>query len=157
MTGHTASGGQTSITHAVDCATAVLEQATTVTAILTASLTAFQIIHQLARSCEDRKPHLFAAFFTATGAAIEGREAIMLAASPPPVSHPAEITAPPDTDAEDIADSLAALAAVLAGRLVDAGTMATAPGDQAACLKAAAAAREVHRLLTGPGHEPGPR
>jgi hypothetical protein len=157
MTGHPAAHGkQLSIARAIEVTVTVLQQATTVTTILTASLAAFQIIRQLARSCEDHAPDLFAAFISASGAATEGRESIMLAVSSPPGS-PSAGTVPPGASAEEMADSLTVLAAALAGRLAIAAAIATAPGDRDACQNAAAAALTVHHLLTGQGHEPGPR
>jgi hypothetical protein len=158
MTGHpTAYGEQTSIAQAIAITITVLQQATTVTTILTEGLAVFQIIRQLARSCEDHAPDLFAAFLSAAGAATEGCELLMLAVSSPPANPSAPITVPPGADAEEIADSLTVLAAVLAGRLAMAAAIATVPGDRDACQNAAAAALTVRHLLTGPGHEPGPR
>jgi hypothetical protein len=157
MTGHpTAHGEQTSIGQVIEVTVMVLQQATTVTTILTAGLAAFQIIRQLARSCEDHTPDLFATFISATGAATEGCEQVMRAVSSPPARPPADVTVPPGSAAE-IADSLTVLAAALASRLAVAAATATATGDRTACQNAAAAALTVHHLLTGPGHEPGPR
>ena len=49
----------------------------------------------------------------------------MLAVSSPPASHLAGVMVPAGTDAEEIADSLAILAAALATRLVAGAAMAT--------------------------------
>jgi hypothetical protein len=157
MTAHCTGREQTSTAQQITAAVLGLEQATTVTAVLTASLTAFQIIRELARGCEDRDPHLFAAFFSAAGAATEGREWIMRAVSSPPGSPAASIAVPPGTSAGEVADSLAILANALATRLAIAASTANAPGHDSACQNAAASARAVHDLLAGRGHEPGPR
>lgn len=134
-----------------------LRQATTVTTVLAASLTAFEIIRRLARRCEDHEPDLFAAFSLAAGAAVEGREWLMLAASYPAVSTAAHAAVPLGAGAGEMADALAVLSAVLAGRLFRAGAMATVPGDEAAYRHAADAARNVRQLLAGPDNEPDPR
>ena len=55
-----------------------------------------------------------------------------------------------------MADLLASLAAGLASRLAVAAEIATAHGHETGCRNAATAARTVHDLLTGPGHDPGP-
>jgi len=55
-------------------------------------------------------------------------------------------------DAGQIADELAALAALLAQRLAEAGAQAAGEGDRAACQHATHAATDIHRLLA-----PGPR
>jgi len=158
MTGHgTAADKLAVIPEELGCAVAALKQATTVAAILAASRTAFQIIRQAARSCEDRDPDLFAAFFSAAGAATEGCESLMLAVSSPPDSAVACVRVPQGTSAKEIADWLAVLAMALAGRLTAEAAMATAAGDRAAFQNAASAAQTVHDLLTGPGHEPSPR
>ncbi len=134
-----------------------LQQATTVTTILTASLTAFELIRHLARSHEDQIPDLFAAFSLSAGAAVEGREWLVLAGSSPTASTAANATVPPGTGPEEMADALAALSAVLADRLSRAAALATGPGDKAACAHAADAARNVHHLLAGSDDEPDPR
>jgi hypothetical protein len=52
--------------------------------------------------------------------------------------------------AGQIADELAALAALLAQRLAEAGAQTAGEGDRAACQHATHAAADIHRLV-GPG------
>jgi hypothetical protein len=60
-----------------------LRAAVTLPDILAVSFDAFEAIRLLARDGEDQVPGLFAAFMTAADAAVDGREALTLAPSPP--------------------------------------------------------------------------
>jgi hypothetical protein len=105
----------------------------------------------VARAGEDLAPELFAAFMTAAGTAVEGRNALGDAPSLPPATGPRPaITMSATVGAGQIADELAALAMLLAQRLAEAGAQAAGEGDRAACQHATYAAADIHRLL-GPG------
>jgi hypothetical protein len=101
----------------------------------------------VARACEDRAPELFAAFMTAASTAAEGRNALYEAPSFPLAdSSPVPaVDLDPATDPAQVADRLAALAALAARRLgaVDAAL----PRDRAACRLGAQAAMGTWRLL----------
>lgn len=117
--------------------------------LLAASFDAFEAIRRLARQCEGMTPDLFAAFMSAATEAADGRDAITAApalasADGPALRHGGH--ARPDPRAA--ADSIAVLAAVLTGRLDDAASLATMPGDQLACQDGVQAARRIHQLMT---------
>ncbi len=109
----------------------------------------FEAIRQLARSCENRSPDLFAAFMSAAGAAADGRDAILTAASRP--SRTGEAAEPgqpsPGGSLADAADWIAASALHLAASLDHASGRAEAQQDRHACRDAAAAARQIHQLM----------
>ncbi len=102
-----------------------------------------------ARDCQDRVPELFAAFMTTADTAVDGREALTIAPSLP-LDGGAELSTvvAAGADAGQVADVLAALAAVLRDRLTDAAALADTPGDRAACQAAAAAAGRICQLMT---------
>ena len=116
---------------------------------LAAGFDAFEAIRMAARDCQDRVPELFAAFMTTADAAVDGREALTVAPSLP-LDGGTELGAavPGGADADQAADALAALAAVLRDRLTDAAALADTPGDRAACQEAAAAAGRICQLMT---------
>ena len=96
--------------------------------LLDAGFDAFEVIRLVARASEDLAPELFAAFITTAGTAVEGRNALGGAPSlPTPTGRPPAITMSATVGAGQIADELAALAALLAQRLAEAG--AQAAGD----------------------------
>jgi len=84
-------------------------------------------------------------------AAVDGRNSVAAAPSLPRATGSADRPGRPEPGAglHDIADGLAALGALLAGRLPAAAADATIPGDLAACADAAEAAAQIHRLLAG--------
>jgi len=114
----------------------------------------FAAIRQLARCWEDRSPDLFAAFMSAAGAAADGRDAILGAASRPSRnSHAADPAQPsPGANAADAANWIAASAFRLAAGLDRGSERAEAQQDRHACRDAAAAARQIHQLLA-PDHD----
>jgi hypothetical protein len=114
----------------------------------------FEAIRQLARSCEDQSPDLFAAFMSAAGAAADGKDAILTAASRPSrTSEAAEPgQPPPGASLADAADWIAASAIRLATRVDHASERAEARHDRHACCDAAAAARQIHQLMA-PDHD----
>jgi hypothetical protein len=133
----------------LDACTARVHNSTTLADLLDAGFDAFEAIRLVARACEDRAPDLFAAFMTAAGTAVEGRNALNDAPSLPPArTSPAPApTVSARASAERIADELAALAALLAQRLAEARTQAALAGDRHACQHAARTAAGIHRLL----------
>ncbi len=132
--------------------TARLARGETMPQVLAASYDAFEFIRLLARQCEDRDPRLFAAFMTTAAAAADGLDALAFSDSLPAPGEPGAtvITGiPPSTDADlgTVADTLAALAAVLSRQLTRAAALAPADGDRHACRLAGRAADEIHRLM----------
>jgi hypothetical protein len=89
---------------------------------------------------------LFAAFITVADAAVDGRQAITLAPSLPPVSL---ITTPPaaGADIDTVTVALTALGELLDECLARAADRALIPGDRAACQEAAEAGRRIHQLM----------
>jgi hypothetical protein len=81
--------------------------------LLDAGFDAFKVIRLAARAGEDRAPDLFAAFMTAAGTAVEGRNPLNGPPSLPPArtGPPPAPTVSPSFSADRIADELAALAA----------------------------------------------
>jgi len=130
----------------VEAIMARLRSARSVPELLEASFDAFETIRVLARSSEDIAPSLLAAFMTVADAAIDGRQAITLAPSLPPVSL---ITTPPaaGADIDTITVALTALGELLDECLARAADRALIPGDRAACQEAAEAGRRIHQLM----------
>jgi hypothetical protein len=136
----------------LDAIAARLRGGTALAGLLDAGFDAFEVIRLVARACEDLAPELFAAFITAAGAAVEGRNALGDAPSLPRATRRPTIAMSSAVGAGQIADDLAALAALLAQRLAEAGAQAAGEGDRAACQHATCAAAGIHRLLApGPG------
>jgi hypothetical protein len=132
----------------LDAIVARLRGSTAPADLLDAGFDAFEFIRLVARACEDLAPELFAAFMTAAGTAVEGRNALGDAPSlPPPTGPPPAITKSATVDADQTADELAALAALLAQRLAEASAQTLREGDRAACQHATHAAADIHRLL----------
>jgi hypothetical protein len=119
--------------------------------LLAAGFDAFEEIRLVARDCEDRAAELFAPFLMAAGAATEGRNALVEAPSLPRFGGSPGSGPPVDaaTDVEQVADELAELAKVLTARMSEAVDGAANAEDRGACVNAANAAREIHRLLAG--------
>jgi len=126
-----------------------LRQASSLPEALDVSFDAFEAIRMAARDCQDRVPELFAAFMMTADAAVEGREALTPAPSLPLTSgaQPGNAGAV-RADANQVADTLAALAAVLRDRLTAAAARADTPDDRAACQDAAEAAGRICQLMT---------
>jgi hypothetical protein len=143
----------------LDACTARVHNSTTLADLLDAGFDAFEAIRLVARACEDRAPDLFAAFMTAAGTAVEGRNALNDAPSLPPAraGPPPAPTASTEASADRIADELAALAALLGHRLAEAGVQAVLAGDRAACQHATRTAAGIHRLLARDTNETAAR
>ena len=132
----------------LDAIAARLRGSTCLSELLDAGFDAFEVIRLVARAGEDGARELFAAFMTAAGTAVEGRNVLGGAPSlPPATAPPPTITMSTAVDADHIADELAALATLLATLLAEANAQAVREGDQAACQHAVDAAADIHRLL----------
>jgi len=119
--------------------------------VLTASHDAFDGIRMAIRGRERPASGLFAALVMSAAAAIDGRDAITRAPSLPLSAmrgdDGVQRAVGAAAGARDLAGELARLAGLLAGRLAEAEQAAVGRGDQDACAKAAACAREIHTLL----------
>ena len=95
---------------------------------------------------------------TTADAAVEGREAITAAPSLPagPAAAQPGLLAPGDS-VDAALDILAALGALLEGRLTQAAAAATLAADRVACSDAAGAARRIHQLMARGDDGPGLR
>jgi hypothetical protein len=122
---------------------------------LAAGFDAFEAIRRLARDCENTAPALFAAFMTTADAAVDGREAITIAAAlPQPGRADAAVgVSGAGAPVEEIAVALAGLGALLADRLSHAATTAVTAGDRSACTEAAQAAGRICQLMAGGDHD----
>lgn len=137
---------------------AQLQDASTLSGMLAVSFDAFEAIRLAARSCVDEVPELFAAFMTTADAAVEGREAVTAAPSLPAGPGAAQPSLLAPGDCVDAAlDILAALGALLEGRLTQAATAATLAADRVACSDAAGAAWRIHQLMARGDDGPGLR
>ena len=126
-----------------------LYQADDVVAILDAACDAFESMLSVLRAHEDPGDPVFGALVMAAASAADGRDAVLFAPSLPP-HRPRTAGVEESYDAVGVvADALADLSELLAGRLDDAACIAADPGDQAACLAAARWARDIHSLLAG--------
>jgi hypothetical protein len=130
----------------LDACTARLHSSATLAGLLEAGFDAFEVIRQVARACEGCAPDLFAAFMTAAGTAVEGRNALNDAPSllPAHTGPPPPPTVSAQANADRIADELAALAALLASAWRKRAQAALA-GDRAACQHATRAAIGIDR------------
>jgi hypothetical protein len=110
----------------------------------------FEVIRRVARAHEDQSPDLFAAFMSAAVAAADGRDAVFTATVlPAQAAGVAEAGQPaPGAGPLEAADWIADSAAALAIGLNRAAEHAQARQDRRACHDAAAAARQVHDLMT---------
>jgi hypothetical protein len=109
----------------------------------------FEAIRHIARRFEDRSPDLFAAFMSAAVVAADGRDAVLRAgALPAPTSGAAGPGQPAlSADPREVANSIAASAAMLATRLDHAADRTGTSQDRRACHDAATAAMQIHQLL----------
>jgi len=117
--------------------------------LLAASFDAFEVVRQLARSCDQRAPELFAAFMMTADAAVDGREAVTAAAALPAGSSASPRVPPADAGTEEVTAALAALGALLSDRLTQASALTADLGDRDACARAAGAARRIRDLMAG--------
>jgi hypothetical protein len=124
-----------------------LSQAASLPQVLAAGFDVFEVIRITARHYQD-EPGLFVAFMMTADAAVDGREALTIAPSLPLEGDTEPATAAAPADSGEAADALAALAAALRERLVDAAAQASTAGDKVACQEAAEAARRICELMT---------
>jgi hypothetical protein len=127
-----------------------LRDAAGVAGVLAAGWEIFEFAAAAAAASADQAADLYPAFTFARGSAVSGRNAIALAPSLPaglPASPEGPV--PPAGEAEEVADAIAGLAAMLSERLREAARLAADPDDQAACQDAARDAARIHELLAG--------
>ena len=126
------------------------------TGIISASWIAFECIRLCADEFADQATGHFATWVTAAATACEGRDALGRAPSMPTVAACfSPVSAGLAGAGEDAAARLAGeLAAFLDRRLCAVVGQAATPEDAIACLRAAAAAAEIHALLAGAGGPP---
>jgi hypothetical protein len=125
-----------------------LRHAVSLPEILAAGFDTFEAIRVAARSYQDQMPAFVAVFMTAADAAVDGREALTAAPSLPHGGDAAALAVPVVAGTpQDAAEALAAIAAMLSGRLTVAARAAGASDDQDACQDAVAAADRISRLL----------
>jgi hypothetical protein len=106
----------------LDAIASRLRGGTALAGVLDAGFDAFEVIRLVARASEDLAPELFAAFITAAGIAVEGRNALGGAPSlPAATGPPPAITMSATVGAGQIADELIA------------ATRACSPGASATC------------------------
>ena len=127
-----------------------LRDAVGVAGVLAAGWEIFEFAAAVAAVGADQAADLYPAFTFARGSAVSGRNAIALAPSLP-AGLPAlpENTVSPTGEADQVADALVALAAVLSERLRQAAGLAADPDDRAACEDAARDAARISELLAG--------
>lgn len=131
-----------------------LEQATGLSAILSAAYDAFDDMLSAIEELQDPGGGAFAAFVMSGASAASGRDAVAAARSLPPISsadanRPTLASMPADASTQDPARVLAELSSLLAGRLADVAASAADTGDQAACAQASRHAADICSLLGG--------
>jgi hypothetical protein len=118
-------------------------------ALLAVAWDTFELVQATASASAGDSPDLYPAFTFARGSAVNGRNALAVAPSMPPV--PADSTPTPPDPAADVgrlADLLAALASALSTRLRESAELAPDPADRSACLNAARESDQIISLLT---------
>ncbi len=118
--------------------------------VLAAGWKVFELIAALASANAERAVDMYPAFMFAQGAAVSGRNAIVLAPSMS-AGAPASFGTPglSTDDVDQVADALAELAFALSVRLREAAGLAVDDGDRLACEKAARDAEQITELLAG--------
>jgi hypothetical protein len=135
----------------IDASRLSVQQATDLPTLLDASYAAFEAMLSVIHPAQDPASDLFTAFVMAAASAANGRNTLALAPSLPrhPLhTAPAQEQPSPGEQPERVAEMVAGLSHLLAGRLAQ--TAATAPdtADQDACHHAARSARNICGLLT---------
>jgi hypothetical protein len=121
-----------------------------VAGVLAAGWEIFEFVAAAAAASAGQAADLYPAFTFARGSAVSGRNAIALAPSlPAGLPAPPENTVPPAGEADQVADAIARLAAVLSERLREAARLAADPDDRTACEDAARDAARISELLAG--------
>jgi hypothetical protein len=131
----------------------LLEEARDVAETLTAAYDAFDEMLS-AFDCYQNGPGAFyAALVMAGPAAADGRNTVGSAPSLPPPDRDRPRPPEPANEptAQEVADSVAAVAALAARKLRAAAAATTCGADRSACIEAAQYADEVRGLMTGTG------
>lgn len=117
--------------------------------VLSAGWQVFELVRAVTSASADQAGDMYPAFTFSRGAAVSGRNALVLAPSlPADCALWPDVPAPVTGDVDEVADAVADLASVLCGRLRDAAAIAADAGDRIACENAASDAEQVSRLLT---------
>ena len=125
-----------------------LADASGVPAVLAASWELFELIAAIASASAVECPDMYPAFTFASGAAVNGRNALAFAPSLPPLSRGAAHDPPkPVGEVYQTADDLAGLASALSIRLRETARFAAATADRSACENAASDADRITKLL----------
>jgi hypothetical protein len=125
-----------------------LADASDVPAVLAASWELFELIAALASASAVECPDMYPAFTFASGAAVNGRNALAFAPSLPPLPRGAAQDPPkPAGEVYQTADALAGLASALSIRLRETAELPTATADRSACENAASDADRITQLL----------
>jgi hypothetical protein len=135
----------------LDTAQQRVQQATDLAAILDAAYEAFEAMLSVIHPAQDPASDLFAALVMAAASAANGRNALSLAPSLPghPLpAVPAHERSCPSERPEHVAEMVAGLSDLVAGRLSQAAACAPDTGDRVACSHAARSARDIGTLLT---------
>jgi len=130
-----------------------VQQASDLAAVLDAAYEAFEAMLSAIDPVQDPASGLFAAFVMAAASAANGRNAVALAPSLPghPLAVPAGQRPWPGERPERLAEVVAGLSHLVAGRLSRAAACAPDTGDRAACTHAARSARDICGLLSTSG------
>jgi hypothetical protein len=135
----------------IDAAQDRIQQARDLAAVLDAAYEAFEAMLSVIHPVQDPASDLFTVLVIAAASAANGRNALALAPSLP--GHPLH-TVPaheqprPGERPEHVAEVVAGLSHLVAGRLTQAAARAPDTGDQAACRHAARSARDICEMLT---------
>jgi sirohydrochlorin ferrochelatase len=130
------------------------EDAASVPALLA---TAYETLDDIVRALYEqagRAGHLIAPFMVAAAAAADGRDAVIISPSLPPVADDraaGQQQALGEASAADIADTLAEMARALSAQLAVAVGTAYDPRDREALATASRCAKTVHSCLAGTG------
>jgi hypothetical protein len=135
----------------IDAAQLRVQQASDLAAVLDAAYEAFEAILAVIHPAQDPASDLFAALVMAAASAANGRNALALAPSLPrhPLpAVPARERSCPGERPERVAEVVAGLSHLVAGRLSQAAACAPDTADRDACRHAARSARDICGLLT---------
>jgi len=130
-----------------------LEAARSLTEILAACYDAFEEMLSAFDRYQRGPGPFYAALVMAGPAAAGGRNTVGMAPSLPPPERDCRRPPEPGNEptAQEVADAVAVIAAIVARKLRIAAAAATSAGDRSACVEAAQYADEVRGLMTGTG------
>jgi hypothetical protein len=135
----------------IDAAQFGVQQASDLVAVLDAAYEAFEAMLSGLHPAQDPASDLFTALVMAAASAANGRNALALAPSLPrhPLpAMPARERSGPSGSPEQVAEGVADLSHLVAGRLGQAASGAQDSRDRVACSHAARSAWEISGLLT---------